>query len=396
MITRSRSLGALLLVLTVACGEPEPSAPSSPSGVATTAQSAAQSAAQEADQQWTRSDRQVGSSVEELEQSVARMVASGLHPQLVAAAKSVETLRKQKWVKLDDWAVRASEVKYFRTWSKPDPRNGGVMPAENFEDPEHAIHVIESIAKDLWAHEIDFLIVPIPNRSQVYPDRYEGIDAVPDDFAGIDLGYAKFVLELARRGVSVVDLLPRFARQRHDRSGADDEFLFHDFDAHWTPRGMEIAAEAIAEAIAELSWFDEVAPDKSVDHSVKLEQAIHDFPDDKELSGIRESVPLWFRGVLDAAGDPVPARSQDSPIVLLGDSFTNNFREHASDVTSHIYARIGVPLDVIAIKEGATRIAWKTLARRPSGMKGKRLVIWLMPSKVFSNPILENVGLFDE
>ena len=339
----------------------------------------------------------VGTSIPELEASVARMEAAGLHARLVAAAAELLAGGDGKWRLLDDWALRVSELEYYETWCTPDPAREGRVPALDFEAADHSIRFIEATAKDLAAHGIELLVVPIPTRTQVYPDRLPGIESVPDDFAGVDLGYAHFTLELARRGVSVIDLLTPMARQRHDKSARDDERLFHDYDAHWTPRGIEIAADAIADALRAYPWFEAGPARAGRDFMVIEERGDWRFQSiPAELRGIKEPVSLWFRHVRALDRSPAPVESRTSPILLMGDSFVAHLAEASSDIVSMVYARTGHPIDVISIPHGGARPVWAAVARRRDKLEGKRVIIWLASAPTFATRKLKLLDLFGE
>jgi alginate O-acetyltransferase complex protein AlgJ len=76
--------------------------------------------------------------------------------------------------------------------------------------------------------------------------------------------------------------------------------------------------------------------------------------------------------------EPDPA----SPVVLLGDSFTNIYSvadmgwgDHAG-LAEQLAYRLGRPLDVIAMNDGGVNRARVALARRPEPLAGKKVVIW--------------------
>ncbi|MFT4540657.1 MAG: hypothetical protein ACI841_000110 [Planctomycetota bacterium] len=348
--------------------------------------------AQQSSDGWQR--QQVGTSVAALEASLQGMQASGLHEQLLTAVEALRAAPGKQWKKLDGWAIRSAELNYYHKWCTPDAETGASMKALDFAAKTHPVHAIAAIADDLEAHGIELLVIPIPKRAQVYPDRLPGVEQAGSDFAGIDPGYAAVMLELARRGVSIVDLLPDMARTRYDRSGTDDEYLFHHYDPHWTPRGAEIAADLIASAIASYPWFEAGAAVEGEDFQVERKHGEWAFVVDKELQEEKQPELLWFRQMRKPDGGKVETEARDSPYLLLGDSFTTHLAAAGSDIVSLLYARLEQPLDVIAIPQGGARPVWDALARRRDKLEGKRVVIWLVSASVFANQNLQKVELF--
>ena len=75
-------------------------------------------------------------------------------------------------------------------------------------------------------------------------------------------------------------------------------------------------------------------------------------------------------------------RAEDSPILLLGDSFTNVFSSgelgmgHRGGFGEQLASELGLPIDIIAIPGGGASRSRKALALRPQPLRGKLLVIW--------------------
>jgi alginate O-acetyltransferase complex protein AlgJ len=61
---------------------------------------------------------------------------------------------------------------------------------------------------------------------------------------------------LQESGVEVIDLLPLFLKAKRD-DPKSIEPLYQKQDTHWTNRGLQIAAAALAQRIKEYSWFTE-------------------------------------------------------------------------------------------------------------------------------------------
>jgi hypothetical protein len=74
----------------------------------------------------------------------------------------------------------------------------------------------------------------------------------------------------------------------------------------------------------------------------------------------------------------------DSPIVILGDSFTGVYElmdcEH-SGVSAHIAKEIGYPVDLVMSYGGGPNVREKLLRRGESKLASKKLVIWMMTAR---------------
>ena len=74
----------------------------------------------------------------------------------------------------------------------------------------------------------------------------------------------------------------------------------------------------------------------------------------------------------------------ESPIVLLGDSFTAVYElmdaEHAG-VSAHIARAVGYPLDLVMSYGGGPNVRQKLLRRGWDSLSSKRLVIWMMTAR---------------
>jgi hypothetical protein len=88
-------------------------------------------------------------------------------------------------------------------------------------------------------HGADLLVVIIPMRQQVYPAERRGHE-------DLDWDKPQRLVEdfLTRNGVAWLDLRPALV------AASSGPPLYFAIDSHWTPRGHEVAAEAIAEHVS--------------------------------------------------------------------------------------------------------------------------------------------------
>lgn len=138
----------------------------------------------------------------------------------------------------DGWLFTSEEL--------DQPRGGEAATAQKLQ-------LAEAVTRYLAAHHIELIVAVIPAKARVY-SRELGDTRLP---LAVEGRYNAFVLGLRARGVRVVGLLPAL-------SGAPaDAPTFLRTDTHWTPRGAELAAQAIAAAapssLPPTSWTRQVA-----------------------------------------------------------------------------------------------------------------------------------------
>lgn len=225
---------------------------------------------------------------------------------------------------------------------------------------------------------VELLLVPVPVKPTLYPERlWPGADphGLPTN-----RGFSAFVAALERAGVQVIDLAPALLRAKREGLG-----LFLPRDTHWTPEAMALAARTVATKVEALPfWPTLAAAAEPFDHR-QIAFAGHG-----DLYGMlayaawgRRARPMRFvlEQVIATPRGQGP-RDESSPVLLLGDSFTNVFSSgtlalgHSGGFGEQLAARLGLPLDVIAMPAGGANRSREALALRPQPLRGKRLVIW--------------------
>jgi alginate O-acetyltransferase complex protein AlgJ len=199
----------------------------------------------------------------------------------------------------------------------------------------------------------------------------------------------KLLLDLAEQGVETVDLLPAFLAARAVPASGNataDEPLYQRQDTHWTSRGLELAARLIAERVKRYPWFGAIAAHRRLyttkDASFTRHGDLHSRLPEAEKAG-RAPETLTGHQVLAGGGQPYED-DPDSPIVLLGDSFTGVYQlmdcEHAG-VSAHLARELGYPVDLVMSYGGGPNVRQKLLRRGEDALAGKKLVVWMMTAR---------------
>ncbi|MBO4548136.1 MAG: hypothetical protein J5758_02880, partial [Abditibacteriota bacterium] len=100
---------------------------------------------------------------------------------------------------------------------------------------EAAAGEILKLRRYLASRGAELIVMPVPNKAYIYPERFGGAAAGEVQDPSLDL----LLQELKKEGCAVCDLSPLFRRNR-------DRDLFLKCDTHWTPYGLSLAAESLA------------------------------------------------------------------------------------------------------------------------------------------------------
>jgi hypothetical protein len=254
---------------------------------------------------------------------------------------------------------------------------------------KNPLPIIVEFKKTLDAHGVDFLFVPVPNKEEIFPDQ---LDPKQKALAGkvVNPFGRKFLQSLSQAGVEVVDLLPTFLAARVEHDDPKAEPLYQRQDTHWTDRGLRLGAEIVSARIKKYPWYKEVSA-HSRTYSIK-ETSFTRFGDlhsrlPDALKKKYKPETLIAHQVLGADGT-VYDDDPDSPIVVLGDSFTGVYEltdaEHAG-VSAHIAKAISYPVDLVMSYGGGPNVRQKLMRRGADALNSKKLVIWMMTARDMYN-----------
>ena len=290
----------------------------------------------------------------------------------------------------EGWLFLAAELRHLgvgRFWGEDAPRASRAAKAE-CADP---LPAILDFQRQLKAADVELLVVPVPAKAAIYPDRLSEAIKVENRAAppSLDVADQAFCDALRAAGVAVVDLTPAFLAERFNMEGP----LFCKEDSHWSGNGCVVAAKEIAGGIKDRPWLKER---KAVRFSTQW-RAI-EVTGDLRAPGVSEPAekrPARFVGTRAGKDDLEPiADDRAGPIVLLGDS--SNLVFHAggdlyavgAGLPDQLALELGLALDVVAVRGSGATAARINFVRRiqanPDYLKGKRLVIWCFAAREFT------------
>ncbi len=236
---------------------------------------------------------------------------------------------------------------------------------------------------------LDFLLVPVPTKAEVFLDKLLSGKFDARKLPVLNPYGRKILLELTRAGVEVVDLLPTFLEARAERQ-PEEETLYQPQDTHWTDRGLRLAAGIIAERIKKYPWYKDLE-ESAVDFSV--EEVTFKLRGDLVSRLAPGEQPRYQPDTRVGHKVKLPDGTLynddlNSPVVLLGDSFTGVFQRtpcRNAGVSAHIAKEIRYPLDLVMSYGGGPGVRKTLLRRGIEDLKKRRLVIWMFTARDMYN-----------
>lgn len=317
---------------------------------------------------------------------------------------SEDTLSSNKWL------YYRQDVEFLVQPSPLDVRSAKL---------DNPISAISKFRDQLKAKGVELLVVIVPGKPSIYPERLTGRTASLRDSSGIyRAGHGKRILDsLVALGFNTVDLYtPLWAAKADDaKLGA----LYLNDDTHWTPRGAELAAREISAKVrkmAEAGVVDVGA--ESVDY-VAVDSVADRMGDIGEMSGLNKfntfkvqrvtghvvyrqtveerkvaqdsarAVVAVDSSAADTAGQDAVAYDttrtpfkddfRNSKILILGDSFSRIYQTDSpvnAGWIAHFAREMKRPVASIVSDGGASTLVREKLARKAGVLKGKKLLIW--------------------
>ena len=244
----------------------------------------------------------------------------------------------------------------------------------------------------LQAAGVKLLVVPVPPKSIIYPDKLSPLAGFGQNAPRprLDVEHQTFYDLLQENGVPVLDLVPLFL----DTGSHPDGALYCRQDTHWSGHATVLAAREIAREVRAQSGLQTVRQ-ASFEHEWRATEIAGDLwtaLDDPAVA--QERLPLRFVGTR-AADSLVPLDPDaSSPVVLLGDSHNLVFHAggdmHAqgAGLADQLALELGIAVDLVAVRGSGATAARLNLLRRaqrdPSYWANKRLVIWCFAGREFT------------
>jgi hypothetical protein len=296
-----------------------------------------------------------------------------------------QTLDKQKAAAgagADGWLFFTGELRLLsvgRFWGDEAPKVSRAHKPE-LADPMPAIL---DFHQQLKARGIELLLVPVPPKAAIYPEKIiPGIDVRNTDPAP---ALHQFYDQLRAGGVDVLDLTNLFVQNRENSRGP----VFCKTDSHWSGVGCALAGQAIAERVRQ----------KLMNGGAAAEYV----SEWKEAPITGDLVALLHKDAPKPAAEKIAIQSvskkngaaiepdANSPLLLLGDSHTlvyHDFLAERSGLLDHLALQLGFAPDLIGTRgSGATPVRinlYRHTAKNADYLGKKKVIVWCFAAREFT------------
>ena len=251
-------------------------------------------------------------------------------------------------------------------------------PGRSPSTVSNAANAIVAWRDALAVRGIRLLVVPVPNKECVYPDRLTR--RMPAGRSLISPMTQDLLNRLDRAGVEYVNLAAVFAEARTHAAQPGLPPLYLTQDSHWSPAGVSLAAQRVAQRLVELGWVkpgrtefrERAAPVARLGDVLRMMQSTR-----LERSVVPEQVPCVQ--VMQPDRDRPYEDRADSEVLVLGDSFLRIYEQDepgSAGFVAHLARALKQPLTSLVSDGGASTLVRQELHRRPGLLEHKRVVVW--------------------
>lgn len=249
------------------------------------------------------------------------------------------------------------------------------------------VPVIAQYAKELKALGVELLLVPVPAKASIYPEK---LDTKADPASVPSL--APFLAKLKAEGVEALDLEAEFKKVR---AAEPANQLYCATDSHWSPAACQLVANLVA---AKYKPLPEVTAAKVAGLTTlpaEIREYHGDLLTDAQKSTVaKDKLPLSRAGLGAGGSVTTVETSPTSPIVVLGDSHLLVFRKGGNMLDTqggfvdHLQVALGTPVQDFAMQAGGAdgprvEIA-RTTAKNPDFWSKKKVAIWVFTAREFT------------
>jgi alginate O-acetyltransferase complex protein AlgJ len=249
--------------------------------------------------------------------------------------------------------------------------------------------VIAKYNEELKALGVELLLVPVPAKATIYPEKLsDKID--PKTVPSMAALFAK----LKASGVEVLDLEALF---KAERTKNPDKQLYCATDSHWSPYAAQLTARLIG---AKYKERKEISEHSLADLIVLKPETIEfhgDLLTDAEKSTLpKEKLPIERAGMANQDGSQVTTLESDpkSAMLVIGDSHLQVFRRGGNMLATcggfvdHLQESMFAAVDEMTNQGSGSHIPRMEVARRsvkePELWTQKKVVVWLFTAREFT------------
>ncbi len=276
-----------------------------------------------------------------------------------------------------DWLFLTNELRFLAQgpfWGAQAAQTSRARKPEA-ADP---LAAILDFHRQLRERGIDLILVPVPPKAAIYPEKL-GLDAsvTPQDSAP---ALQEFYGVLRERGIDVLDLTEVLVRNRESPRG----LAYCRTDSHWSGIGCALAGEAIAQQIR--TKMPSLPAGQEFARAWKEVSITGDLA---ALVGQGKKISPETIAVRQVAANVQP--DPNSPVLLLGDSHTlvfHDFLAERAGLLDQLTAELGFAPDLIGTRgSGATPVRISLYRRSrsdPQFLAKKKIVVWCFAAREFT------------
>ena len=312
----------------------------------------------------------------------------GSCPENAATKKFRESLSKKlKNLPKEQNAWANGDMLWFR-------RNANYLLADKItkQDSLHnPLPRLLELKKYLDSLNVQLLVVPVPVKEEIYGERL--VDGTAADLCVNPAG-REFTREMLAAGLDVLDLYPALMAAK---SGDEPpHYSYQRYDTHWALPGMLAAMELLASRVTQYSWYAESGAQPG---SLNLQETktlregdlVAHLPDAEKSKYPADTLSVMkiFKGTEAYKG------GKNSPILLMGDSFTGVFEsvdQKSGGPGSLLAYATGLDVQVLTSWGGGPGV-YHRMMKMKKDMQSKRLVIYMMTARDFWQSPMEWDGL---
>ena len=276
----------------------------------------------------------------------------------------------------DGWLFYKPAVQYLvEPWS-PDLAG----------DQGDILSAVVSFRDQLAERDIKLLVVPVPNKASIYPDKLTARANFRDH--RINAKTLDIISRLRQAGVEVVDLFALFRQARRYLGGqaraaaplgeATRYYLAQ--DSHWSPDGVQLAAKAVAKSIIDPGWVEKGHTEYTLKSAtIQRHGDILKMIQVPQIEGQFEPEQIHCTRVINSATNQPYQDDPNSEILVLGDSFLRIYSQDepgAAGFVEHLAYELGFALASIVNDGGASTLVRQQLSRNPKLLANKKVVVW--------------------
>ncbi|MCF6286159.1 MAG: hypothetical protein L3K26_13355 [Candidatus Hydrogenedentes bacterium] len=239
---------------------------------------------------------------------------------------------------------------FLRTWEsyvlEPD-----YIHAPESTQQSAALRTLINLNTQLLARGIHFIVVPVPSRSEIYPEQFLPPPVPPVPMAP---QRKQFIHALLENNVESIDLLPALIAAKSEATMSLKN------DTHWTSQGAAVAARVISARLSRYDWEHIYGrpPSSMRTNNVGYSRSWSIYERlSPENQARHPSGPVVVSQVRLPDGTPY-APDPTVPLLVTGDSFLFFYAPVQADVSAHIGANLGYPVATKPMGGGqAARVA---------------------------------------